>query len=285
MNADVEARAAIRRTLSWIMVGALCVAALTAIVAVLGGEFDENDARVIGTSVGFAVFSATAAVGASLRLRASESLRTLGLATVVCSAVAFLLLMVAVWAEDSLGGDPWSWWGAATLAAFASSHASLMAGSFRDGDSGAVRMLGLSSIALATLDSGIGILAIAGAFDDVDESAGQLLAVLVILMLLTTALTPVVRRLQASGAGGAGVAGGAARPGGAASAGGAAAPGEAGAAGGAAPASGSASALLASEVIAAADRIQALTADPGDRSPEIRREAERLRELARLHSR
>jgi hypothetical protein len=37
-------------------------------------------------------------------------------------------------------------------------------------------------------------------------------------------------------------------------------------------------------VIAAADRLDALNADPGNRAPEIRRELQRLRELARSHS-
>lgn len=264
-----EQRAAIRRTLAWILVGALCIAALTAIVAVLSDDFDETDARVIATSIGFAVYSATAASGATLRLRASENLRTLGLVTVAVSAVAFLLLLGALWTEDADSEALWRWWGAATLTAFACSHASLMAGSFRESDGAAVRLLGITSIALATLDSGIGILAIAEAFEDVEEGAAQGLAVLVILMLLTTALTPIVRRLQRQGPG--------ASPAAAASA----APAAATAPRSDAPAP----ATLAAEVIAAAERIEALNADPGNRAPEIRREVQRLRELARTYSR
>ena len=42
---------------------------------------------------------------------------------------------------------------------------------------------------------------------------------------------------------------------------------------------------LATEVRAAADRIEALNADPGNRAPDIRRECERLRGLARSYSR
>jgi hypothetical protein len=260
-----EQRAAIRRTLAWILVGALCIAALTAIAAVLSGDFDDTDARVIGTSLGFAVFSATGATGATLRLRQSENLRTLGLATVVVSALAFLLLLLAMWNEGADDDALWRWWGAATLATFACSHASLMGGALRPGDSDAVRLLGVSSIALACVDSGIGILAVAEVFEDVEESAGQLLAVLVILMILTTALTPIVRRLQRT------------------------APPPPDAATRAEPASAPsgppAPAAFAAEVIATADRIEALNADPGNRAPEIRREVQRLRELARLHSR
>jgi hypothetical protein len=42
---------------------------------------------------------------------------------------------------------------------------------------------------------------------------------------------------------------------------------------------------LAAEVAAAADRIDALNGDPGNRASDIRRECERLRELARSHPR
>ena len=64
----VVERAAIRRALSWALVAALCVAALTAIGAVLTGDFDETDVRVIVSSVGFGVFSVAAGSGASLPL-------------------------------------------------------------------------------------------------------------------------------------------------------------------------------------------------------------------------
>ena len=265
-----EQRAAIRRTVGWILVGALCVAALTAIVAIVSGDFDDDDWRVIATSFAFGIYSALGAAGATLRLRASENLRTLGLATMVLCATGFVLLIPALWIDDD-HENLWRFWGFATLGAFACSHASLMAGGFRDGDGPAVRYLGIASIALACLDSGIGMLAIAEAFDDVDEGFAQFVGVLIVLMVLTTALTPIVRRLQR------------AEPGTPAAA--------ARVSQGAAPAAGERTAAtpppapLAAEVIAAADRIETLNADPGNRAPEIRREVQRLRELARSYSR
>src|ERR671911_1146660 len=105
----VDQRAAVRRALSWALVGALCVAATTAIAAIMTGDFDDTDWRVIGTSLGFAVFSATGAAGASLRFRDSENLRALGVATMALSAVAFVLLLVAVW--DDGAEDVWRWFG------------------------------------------------------------------------------------------------------------------------------------------------------------------------------
>ena len=53
----------IRQTLGWALVAALTVAALTAIGALVGGSFDDTDWRVLGTSLGFALFSATGACG------------------------------------------------------------------------------------------------------------------------------------------------------------------------------------------------------------------------------
>ncbi|HWT26193.1 MAG TPA: hypothetical protein VN213_21980, partial [Solirubrobacteraceae bacterium] len=58
-----EQRATVRRALAWALAGGLSVAALVAIGAILTGGFDETDGRVIATSLGFAVFSATAAAG------------------------------------------------------------------------------------------------------------------------------------------------------------------------------------------------------------------------------
>jgi hypothetical protein len=245
-------RAATRRALSWILAGALCVAALIAIGAILNGRFDETDGRAIATSLGFAVFSATGAAGAGLRLRPGGNLRSLGQATIACSAAAFMLLLAALWIDRSNGEALWEWWGAATLAAFACSHAALMGGSFRPTDSPAVRSLGVTSIALAVVDSSIGILAIAGAFDRIEAGWAQLVGVLVVLLLLTTALTPILRRLQRATA----TVAAAATP-----------------------------APFATEVIASADRLEALNADPGNCAPEIRREIERLRALAQSYSR
>jgi hypothetical protein len=233
-----------RRALAWALVAGLCVAALTAVSAILTGDFDETDGRVIGTSLGFAVFSATAASGAALRFRASVKLRALGVLTMFLSGLSFLLLLFALWSDD--GDAPWRWFGSAALAALAGSHASLVSGARRRTDVLAVAALAGTSILLAVVDAGAGILAVSGAVDD-GEGFGQVGAALVVLLLLTTALPPILRRIQ--------------RP--------AATP----------PSEG-----FAAEVRAAADRIETLNADPGNRAPEIARECARLRELARAHA-
>lgn len=138
----------------------------------------------------------------------------------------------------------WRWFGALALAALAASHASLVAGARRAADGAAIVTLARASIVLALVDAGAGIAVISGAVGEVDSGYGQLLAVLVILLLLSTALPPILRRMQ--------------------------------------PATAAAIAppTLADQVLAAADRIEAL--DPS--APELRRECERLRALARAHA-
>ena len=260
-----DPRISVRRALSWALVAALCVAALTAMGAILNGDFDETDGRVIATSLGFAVFSATAASGASLRLRDSEGLRTLGLAGLVLSALSFVLLVAALWSE---GGEPeWRWFGSVALAALACSQASLVSGARRATDSATIQALATTSIALGVADSFFGILAVSGAVDDVEEGFGQLMAMLVVLLLLSTALPPILRRLQRPATPVAAVAG------------------PAPVALEVAPGRPPVALPLAAEVLDAADRIEKLGSDSGDRASEIRRECERLRALARSYSR
>ena len=227
----------------------LCIAALTAIAAITSGDFDDTDGYVIGTSIGFAIFTATAASGAGLRYRQSENLRTLGLLTIVLSAASFGLLVLALWSDWD--EETWQWFGCFGLATLAASHGSLVAGALRQTDNDAVRTLALVSILLAVFDSLAGIFAISEVVDEVDAEYGQLLAVLVVLLVLTTVLQPIVRRAQAPEA---------------------------------EPVA-RAKSPLSAEILATADRIEALNADPSRRAPEIRREVERLRELARTYER
>lgn len=59
MSAD---SAAIRRYAGWALVTGLSVAAAAAVLALLTGSFDDTDWRVILTSIGFAVASATSSI-------------------------------------------------------------------------------------------------------------------------------------------------------------------------------------------------------------------------------
>lgn len=97
MNAD---RTQIRRFAGRALAGGLSLAAAVAVLAVLVGSFGDTELRVILSSIGFAIASATGSAGASARLRPSERLRLLGGATLLASVIAFALLMGVLWSED-----------------------------------------------------------------------------------------------------------------------------------------------------------------------------------------
>lgn len=185
----------LRRVAGWALVAGLCVSALVAIIALLTDSWSDTSWKVVGTSLGFSVFTSTAAAGAALRLRPQGWAQALGFATIGSSAAAFVALLLALWVAD----DDWSWraFGVAGLAALWTSHASLVLRALRSDDSTAIAWLtGVSIVALG-IDTFIGMLAVLGAFSDVDsEPVERALAVLLVLTLLSTALPPILRGLR-----------------------------------------------------------------------------------------
>jgi hypothetical protein len=240
-------RASIRRLLGRTLVVCLCFAAVVAMVALLSGSFDDTDWRLIGTSLSFAIYSALAASGAALRAREHPAALPLGVATAATAAIGFLLVLAVLWIDDLEEGVVRTW-GVVTIAALVFSHAAIVLRGTRSTDTPAIAALVVASIALATLDGTVGGLATAGAVE-VDESdpGARWMAVTVVLLLLTTGLPPILRRLGRMTE---------ALP----------------------PAWGGRGESLADAVIAAADRIERLD-DPAA----VRAECRRLRELARTH--
>jgi MFS family permease len=244
-----DGTANLRRVAGWSLVAGLCVSAAVAIVALVTSSWSDLSWRIVGTSLGFSVFTCTAAAGAALRLRPEGWARALGLATVGASGASLATLIVALWLVD----DDWAWraFGVAGLAALWTSHASLMLRARRSDDSGAVRLLTAVSVLTLGIDTSIGMLAVLGAFEDVETGPIERgLAALLVVTLLSTALPPILRRLQRreEAAGPAAAAFGAPRR-----------------AGG-----------LAGEVAEVAARLEAM-----DLPPRARAEVDRLRELAR----
>jgi hypothetical protein len=242
-----DPHASIKRTAGWALVAGLTVAALTAVAALLAGDFDETSERVIATSLAFAVTSVTAAAGAAQRLRSSGALAMLGTGTILLSALAFVVLAAGLWTSLEDAEGIWRLFGSAALLSVAGAHACVVLGARRPSDSDAVKALVAASLLLAAVDTVGGLLPISGLADDVDEGMAQVLAATLVLLVLTSALQPILRRIQ--------------RP----------------------AVRGPAGALehFAGEVAAVADRIDELNRGPAVRAPEIRREVERLRELAR----
>ena len=239
------------------LIGGLCVAAAVAIFALLGGQFDETHARVIGTAFGFSVFAAFAGAGDALRSSSDERYAAVGAATLGVSVVAFVLLLIPIWlaTDDEIA---WQAWGVAAVLSLCGSHASLVLRGVRPNDTPRIGALVTVSIACAVIVTLFAVLAIVELFDDVDEGWGRAAAVVLVILLLTTALPPLMRRF-----GGAAPAAAASAPRGAPSS----PKPDAGA-----PLSVGA---LADEVAAAADRLEQV-----EGTADVRREAAALRELA-----
>jgi cytochrome c biogenesis protein CcdA len=216
---------------------------------------DDSDWKIVGTSLGFSVFSASAATGGSLRLRPASWAQTVGVATLIASGLAFVLLVAGLW-FDSDGDGVWQAWGIASLMALWGSHASVVLRPLRASDASAIRWLSGTAIVSLGIDAWIGVLAILEVFEDAASDPMQrVLAATVILTLLSSALVVILRRMTPTTAGGtspspAADAFGAARPRG---------PGV----------------DLPAEIAAVAARLDALPP-----SPEIRSAVMRLRELA-----
>jgi hypothetical protein len=148
--------------------------------------------------------------------------------------------------------DVWRAFGCVAVLGIAGSHAGVMLGALRRGDTDVVRLLTLSSIGFAAFDTLAVILPLAELVDDFDEPWPRIFGAALVALVLTSVLPPILRRMQP-----------AARP--------------------APSANGNVSQsedFPASAVIQIADKIDALNSDPGNRAPEIRAELKRLRNLA-----
>ena len=162
-----DPRDKVRRAAGWALVGGLSVAALTAIAALLAGDFGDTEWRVILSSLGFAIASAVASAGATQRLRASGLLRDVGTATAVLAGIAFALLLAGLWTDDWGTEGIWRSFGCASVLAIAGSHACVVLGARRRSDSQAIDLLVTSSLVLAAVDTFGGLLPITGSVDEV----------------------------------------------------------------------------------------------------------------------
>jgi hypothetical protein len=242
------------RLAGWGLVVGLVGAAAWGVVVLLSSSVDETDARVIVTSLGFAAASTTGASGVAAALRTSWGLRALGVATLGCSIVAFGLLTVVIWRITFVWSVPeivWRGCACASVLAIAGGHASLMLRGRKPTDGALVGVVTLSSLAFGSIDTVGALLPLAEFVDEIDESWARILGSVLVLLIATTVAAPILRRLQAAGP---------------------LVP--------AAERGGDSAEALASDVIQIAERIDVLNGDPGNRAPEIRAEANRLRKLA-----
>lgn len=185
----------LRRIVLLALVAGLSVAAVVAIAAILTRSFGRVDLRVVATSLGFSVFSVLGAAGAPTDQTGRRN--ALGLSTMAVATLSYGLLLVGIWVNH--GSFVWRSFGTFAVTTLAVSHACLVLGNVRATDSPLIRRLTAVSVVAASVDSAFGGLAIVGAVRHVDSDYLRLLAVLVIVMLLTTVLPPLLRRLQRSG--------------------------------------------------------------------------------------
>jgi hypothetical protein len=246
--------ASIRRFAGIALVTGLSCAAVAAVIALLTGSFGDRDTRVILTSIGFAIASATGSAGAAARLRPSNGLWLLGTSTLLASVVAFALLLAGLWTNIDSWGDETVWraFGCIAVLGVAGSHACVMLGALRRSDTEAVRLLTLSSVGFSAFDTLAVILPLLELVDDVDETWARIFGASLVLLILTSVLPPILRRIQPAAL--------------QASAG--------------AETTAPEDEFLATAVIRIADRIEILNSDPGNRAPEIHVEVRRLRKLA-----
>jgi hypothetical protein len=177
------------------LVAGLCVAAAAAIAALLTGDFSDTHARIVGTSLGFSFFTGIGAAGDSLRREARDWRAVVGAGTSGLALLAFVLLVAAIWLGDD-SDALWETWGAFGLAALCGSHASLVLRGHRPGDTPLVSALVWTSIVTATLETVIGIAYIIELVRDVSDGVVRLLGVVLVVTVLSTALPPIVRRLN-----------------------------------------------------------------------------------------
>lgn len=106
-----------------------------------------------------------------------------------------MLFLGALWFD---GGEAvWRGCGVAALLALCGSHASLVLQARRPTDTRFIDTLVMTSIGAAALDTLVGTAAATGTVDDVGGGFVRLAAVVLVVMLLTTALVPLLRRLGA----------------------------------------------------------------------------------------
>lgn len=187
------------RPAGWALVAGVVGAAAWAVAVLVSHDVNETDLRVVLTSLGFAAASTTGASGVAAMMRDSAGLRALGVAALGCSIAAFGLFTWGVWDLDYLWDVPeWQWRACAcsTVLAIALGHASLMLRARKPTDSGLVILVTAISLLCGAVDAGGAFLPLAEIVDEVDESWARSLGSVLVVLIATTVLAPLLRRLQ-----------------------------------------------------------------------------------------
>jgi hypothetical protein len=185
-----------RAAIGALMAG-LCLAGAAAITALVSGDFNDTHANVIASSLGFGVFSALGAASAELWRGARSWRRVLGGATAAAALLAFALLMAALWVFDD-EDVAWRAFGVAGLLALWGSHASLVLRGRRPDDTPLVTVLVWIAIAGGAFDMLIADAALVQVVDEFEEGYARFTAAILVVVILATALPPLIRRFSSS---------------------------------------------------------------------------------------
>jgi hypothetical protein len=183
-----------RRILLLAVVAALSITALVAILALLAGNFDETDGKILATTGGFALASLFAMRGTILLDLGHH--RRLGWSVVGLSALAFLLELKVVWIDD-WGDSEVTWQALAITAGFAGALGQIATSLARrrPTDPPSIRPLSRAAGACAlTVEAMIAYAVIARV---TEAGYYRLLGAVFILDVFLVALESVVRRLGA----------------------------------------------------------------------------------------
>jgi hypothetical protein len=174
-----------------LVAGSLCVAAFAAVVAIVSGDFSEADWKVIASSILLALASSTGGAGVALRAQATGAARLLGTAVVGASAATFALVNIGLWA-DVEGDVFWRVTAVLAIVALDGAHACFVLTRRRRTDPDPAELATRVAAVASAISATLGISAVSGA-----DGPWQLLAVVLVVQLLATALAPILRRMDA----------------------------------------------------------------------------------------
>ena len=182
-NADL------RRLLLVATVTALCGTALIAIVALLAGDFDDTELRILATTGGFGLASLIATRGTALLDQGRE--RTLAHTVILLAALAFVAELWVIWL-DTDSEAAWKSYVCVIVAAGAFGQIAGMVARRRATDPPSVGALVWAAGTLAAI---LALMTWYAALTEVDELGYyQLFGVVAVLNVLALLLQPAVRR-------------------------------------------------------------------------------------------
>lgn len=188
---ETDARTTVGRRLFLLaLVVSLCVTGAIAILTLLFAEFDETAQRILATT-GLLSLASLLSLPAGVLLD-RRRLVPLAWGTIAAAALAFVLVMIAVWGErdeETLARVIWTLW----LTAGAGAQASTMTALLRPGDSRRLRIIYAASIVLTALLAAL--IGLAMWIEPDSEAYARATGAVAVAAVLATLLQPILRRL------------------------------------------------------------------------------------------